>query len=99
MRRSINYIGAEMVFETEDAQAVSAEMMDRMHRDGKLVWVNSIIYNYKEQLSGGHSDDSALCESMEYGWGWLADRGFDLIQTDWPGMLINYLKETGRYYK
>ena len=70
-----------------------------MHRDGKLVWVNSIIYSYKEQLAGGHSDDSALCESMDYGWGWLADRGFDLIQTDWPGMLVSFLKESGRYYK
>ena len=70
-----------------------------MHRDGKLVWANSIIYNYKTQLSAGHSDDTALSESMDLGWGWLANKGFDLIQTDWPLMLINYLKEIGKYYK
>ena len=66
---------------------------------GKLVWVNSIIYDYRDQLSAGHSDDTALTESEEIGWGWLADRGFDFIQTDWPIMLINFLKSTGRYYR
>ena len=70
-----------------------------MHRDGKLVWVNSIIFDYKVQLSAGHSDDTALTESMELGWGWLADRGYDLIQTDWPLMLIEFLKKTNRYYR
>ena len=99
MKRNINYVGAEVLFKKDDSPLASEEFVDMMHRDGKLVWVNSIIYSYKEQLSGGHSDDSALCESMEYGWGWLADRGFDLIQTDWCGMLVDFLKETGRYYK
>ena len=99
MKKNINYIGAEVLFKKDNSRVASEEFIDMMHRDGKLVWVNSIIYSYKAQLSGGHSDDSALCESMEYGWGWLADRGFDLIQTDWTGMLINYLKESGRYYR
>ena len=99
MKRKINYIGAEVLFKKDDSHLATPEFIDMMHRDGKLVWVNSIIYSYKEQLAGGHSDDSALCESMDYGWGWLADRGFDLIQTDWCGMLVNYLKETERYYK
>lgn len=99
MNRNINYVGAEVLFKDDTNYLASPEFMDMMHRDGKLVWVNSIIYNYKTQLSGGHSDDSALTESEEYGWGWLADRGFDFIQTDWPLMLINFLKETGRYYR
>ena len=97
--RKINYVGAEVIFEKDDSPLASEAFMDMMHRDGKLVWVNSIIYNYKKQLAGGHSDDMALSESMEKGWGWLADRGFDFIQTDWPLMLINFLKETERYYK
>lgn len=99
MKRDINYIGAEVVFKDDTNYLATPEFIDMMHKDGKLVWVNSIIYDYKDQLSGGHSDDSALTESEEYGWGWLADRGFDFIQTDWPIMLINFLKETGRYYR
>lgn len=99
MKRNVNYVGVEVLFKNDDSVLATDEFFDKMHKDGKLVWVNSIIYNTKAQLSGGHSDDSALSDSMEYGWGWLGDRGFDIIQTDWPIMLINYLKETGRYYK
>lgn len=99
MNRGINYIGAEIVFNTEDAPAIAPAFMDQMHRDGKLIWANSILYNYKVQLAAGHSDDTALSEDPDRGWGWLADRGFDFIQTDWPQMLIDYLKATGKYYR
>ncbi len=99
MKKNINYMGAEVLFEKDDSYLASDEFIDMMHRDGKLVWVNSIIYDYKEQLSGGHSDDSALTVSEDFGWGWLADRGFDFIQTDWTMMLIDYLKRSGKYYR
>ena len=99
MNSGINYVGAEVLFKNDSSELASAEFIDMMHKDGKLVWVNSIIYDHKEQLAGGHSDDSALTESLDYGWGWLADRGYDFIQTDWPMMLIDYLKKTNRYYK
>jgi glycerophosphoryl diester phosphodiesterase len=99
MHRSIHYIGAEVLFKSEDCEVASPAFIEKMHKDGKLVWVNSIIYDYREQLSAGHSDDTALTESEEIGWGWLADRGFDFIQTDWPIMLIHFLKSTGRYYR
>lgn len=99
MKMNINYMGAEVLFENDNSYLASDEFIDMMHRDGKLVWVNSIIYDYKEQLAGGHSDDSALTVSEDYGWGWLADRGFDFIQTDWTMMLIDYLKRSGKYYR
>lgn len=99
MRRNINYVGAEVLFDDESDEVASPEFIDMMHGDGKLVWVNSIIYNYKAQLSAGHSDDTALTVGMDYGWGWLAKRGFDLIQTDWCGMLTSYLKERGLLYR
>ncbi len=99
MRRNINYMGVEVLFKKDDSYLATEEFIEGMHKDGKLVWVNSIIYNHAVQLSGGHSDDTALTYSMEYGWGWLADRGFDFIQTDWTMMLIQFLKETGRYYR
>lgn len=99
MKSNINYIGAEVLFENEDAFVASDEFIGLMHNDGKLVWVNSIIYDYKEQLSAGHSDDTAFTVNEDYGWGWLADKGFDMIQTDWAMMLIDYLKKSGKYYK
>ena len=98
-KRNINYVGVECCFKKDTAEVASEEFIEKMHRDDILVWANSILFSYKVQLAGGHSDDTALTESEEKGWGWLADRGFDMIQTDWPGMLIDYLKKTDRYYK
>ena len=92
MRRKINYIGAEVLFREESAEVASPAFLDRMHRDGKLVWVNAIIYNYREQLSAGHSDDRSLTGDPADGWGWFAKHGFDLIQTDWPLMMREYLE-------
>ena len=99
MHSGINYIGAEVLFDDDTAEVASLEFIDKMHRDGKLVWVNSIIYNYKAQLAGGHSDDAALTDDEDRAWGWLARRGFDFIQTDWTGMLVDYLKKNGLYYR
>ncbi|MEE1137253.1 MAG: glycerophosphodiester phosphodiesterase family protein [Acutalibacteraceae bacterium] len=99
MDMGINYIGAEVLFKKDDSYIASDEFIDMMHRDGKYVWMNAIIYDYKEQLSGGHSDDSALTVSEDYGWGWMADKGVDFIQTDWTMMLVDYLKRTDKYYK
>ena len=99
MNMGINYIGAEVLFKKDDSYLASDEFIDMMHRDGKYVWMNAIIYDYKEQLSGGHSDDSALTVSEDYGWGWMADKGVDFIQTDWTMMLVDYLKRTNKYYK
>lgn len=97
--RNINYIGAEVLFDREDHELCSAEYISKMHADGKLVWVNSLIYNCKAQLSARHSDDTAVAFDEERGWGWLADRNFDIIQTDWTLALKLFLERTGRRYK
>ena len=99
MRRNVNYVGIEALFYDDEDPIVSEHFMNTVHKDGKLMWVNSIIYDCQKQIAAGHSDDTALTESEDKGWGWLADRGFDLIQTDWPMMLIDYLKRSGKYLK
>ncbi len=95
----LNYVGVEVLFTSEDAEVASEGFRDRLHRDGKLLWGNAIIYNYKRQLSAGHSDDTALSGDPARGWGWLARHGFDVIQTDWPIMVKNYLEKEGLLYK
>ncbi len=95
-KRSINYVGTEVLFETEDAPVCSREYIDMMHADNKIVWANSIVYNYKAVLSAGHNDDVSMSENGELGWGWLADRGFDLIQTDFVHQCVTFLEKTGR---
>lgn len=99
MKSNINYIGTEILFRSDDAPIVQNDFIEKMHKDNKLIWFNSIIYNCKNQIAAGHSDDTALTKSEDEGWGWLADKGADFIQTDWPMMLIDYLKRTGKYYR
>ena len=99
MASSINYIGAEVLFASEEAEVASPAFIEKTHKDDKLIWVNSIIYDCTKQLTAGHSDDTALCQNMDLGWGWLAERGFDMIQTDWTGMMVQYLKEKKLLYR
>ena len=99
MRRKINYVGAEVLFDREDTEVGSQSYIDKLHRDGKLVWANAIIYNHRTQLAAGHNDDISAAGDPDHGWGWLADRGYDLIQTDWPLMMRLYLEETGRRFR
>jgi len=89
----INYVGAELVFAHEDAEIAQPEYIAQQQKKGRFLWVNAILYSYKVPLSAGHTDDVAVTGNPDHGWGWLVDRGFDVIQTDWPGMLREYLNK------
>lgn len=93
---NINFIGAEVVFAKEDSLLASAEYMEAHHKKGRILWVNSILYYYKAQLSGGHSDDVAMTGNPENGWGWLVDKGFDIVQTDWVLPLKHFIETRKR---
>ena len=97
-RKNINYIGSELLFTSEEDETASEAYLETLRRDGKLTWVNAIVYDYRAVLAAGHSDDAAILGDPEFGWGWCADR-FDIIQTDWIGSLSRYLEKTGRRYR
>lgn len=99
MQRNIRYVGVEALFKTEDSPVASREFLNSVHADGKIVWANSIVYNYHAVLNAGHNDDVSVTEDPEQGWGWLADRGFDLIQTDFIYHCRDFLEKTGRRTK
>lgn len=99
MKRNIRYVGIEAIFATEDSPVASRKFIDKLHADGKIVWANAIVYDYKKVLTAGHNDDISVTENPELGWGWLADRGFDLIQTDFIFQCRHFLEETGRRIK
>ncbi len=89
--RNINYIGAEVLFSRDDSPVARDEYIKFMHSNGLLVWGNAIVYDEKANISAGHTDDIALTQSMDKGWGWYREKGFDIIQTDWVQMLREYL--------
>ena len=49
------------------------------------------LVNGNFYLAGGHDDDASVLGHPEQGWGWLMDRGFDIIQTDWVLHCRRYL--------
>jgi len=96
LKRKLNFVGLEVLFATDDKPIASPEYIEWMHRNNLIVWANAIVYNYRAVLAGGHNDDISVVGRMDEGWGWLADRGFDIIQTDWPLPMIQYLEKTNR---
>ena len=91
LRRNIRYVGAEVIFDSEDDPVCAPEYIRAMHDKGLLVWANAIVYDHRAVISAHHTDDGALCGDPDAHWGWLLDRGFDIIQTDWCAMLKAYI--------
>lgn len=89
--KNIRYIGAEVLFETDNDKIVSDEYIQKMHKNRLVIFGNAIVYNYKANISAGHTDNLALSGDPDQGWGWFVKKGFDMIQTDWCLMLKNYL--------
>ena len=97
--RSIRFIGSEVLFADDKAAVASPEFIERRHKMGEILWCNSIVYNYRTVIAGGHSDDRAMQGDLEGSWGWIADRGFDLMQTDFVLEAGLFLEKTGRRVK
>lgn len=93
VEKGIHCIGAEVLFSQDDDFCCSAEYIKSMHDKGMILFVNAEVYDYKSIISAGHNDDTALSKDLYSGWGWLIDRGFDIIQTDWCGTLSKYITE------
>ncbi|MBR3768144.1 MAG: glycerophosphodiester phosphodiesterase family protein [Clostridia bacterium] len=93
IEEGVNCIGAEVLFTTESDKVCSKEYIEDMHSKGRIVWVNSIVYNHRAVLSAGHTDNIAVTGEKDRGWGWLIDKGFDIIQTDWCLMLKKYIED------
>ncbi|MBQ9117547.1 MAG: glycerophosphodiester phosphodiesterase family protein [Clostridia bacterium] len=93
--KKLNLVGAEILFADESKPIASEEYIRQMHDMGLLIWINPIVYNYKDVLCAGHNDDISIAGSPDDGWGWLAERGYDILQTDWTMQMRAYLEEKG----
>ena len=80
------------MFKTEQSPIVQEAYLEEQKKKGRVLWGKAILYSSRVPLAGGHSDDISLLENPAQGWGWLAQKGFDIIQTDWTGMVREYLK-------
>ncbi|MFT6335289.1 MAG: glycerophosphoryl diester phosphodiesterase [Halioglobus sp.] len=65
------------------------DYFDDIRKKGAGVWVNSLW----PQHNGGHDDEKAALDPSVYDW--FIDNAIDIIQTDRPQLLINYLRSKG----
>ena len=75
----------------EEDGVVQDDYVRYLHENGLLVWVNPIVYDERDVISAGHTDDAAFSRGTDYGWGWLIDKGADILQTDWLLPLKEYI--------
>lgn len=95
----LRYVGTEVLFSDDSSPFADPEFIEKEHQNGMLVWCNSIVYNHKKVLSANHSDDRAACGDLDGSYGWIADRGYDFLQTDRVLEAVQYLEKTGKLYR
>lgn len=92
-RKNINTVALELLFDSDAHPLVSAQNVCAWRERGLALWANTIVIDDKYVMSGGHTDTVALTQDKQAGWGALIDKGFTILQTDWPYFLREYLKK------
>jgi glycerophosphoryl diester phosphodiesterase len=75
----------EIVFSVDTSKVL--KKFSEIKSKGSRVWVNSLW----PSLNAGHEDDLAI-KNKEAIYGWYLKNGVNMIQTDRPQLLIDYLK-------
>jgi glycerophosphoryl diester phosphodiesterase len=82
----VDPIAYEIIYQTEEKLAESCALVAELNT---RCWVNTMW----EQLSPSHFDELAVREPEKH-WGKLIDLGVNIIQTDYPEELIEFLKDS-----
>lgn len=85
----------EVFLHKEQDELISSAFVDSLKARGIKLWVNALSLGEGCNMSAGHDDDLSVTVSPDQGWGWLIDRGVEVIQTDWPCELRAYLNKRG----
>lgn len=89
----IHYAGAELVFKTEQSPIVQEAYLEEQKK--KVVFYGATRFCIPAvcRWQEGILMIFHWLEDPAQGWGWLAQKGFDIIQTDWAMHCVNYLRE------
>lgn len=85
----------EFVFSTPTSSIIAPEILSKLKQKGILLWGNAIDIHEGGDLCAGFDDYISLTDDPEKGWGKLIEMGFDILQTDFPSALHNYLVKKG----
>lgn len=91
--RRINTVGMELIAPDRDHEFADAGYLSWLHGQGLFVLLCAINLSNRVPLFAGWDDEISVLGSPEHGWGRLIELGADIIQTDWPGLLVSYRDE------
>ncbi len=81
-------VAFELVFNSDTSKIIN--QFSEIKKSGSRVWVNTLW----PSLNAGHHDDLAVDEgNLKESWDWIIARGVNIIQTDRPAELLNYLRK------
>lgn len=82
-------VAFEIVFSKDTSKVIN--QFSQIKERGSRVWVNSLW----ESLNAGYDDDAAAYKNIDSIYGWYVEKGVNMIQTDRPELLLNYLRSKG----
>ncbi|MEP1487466.1 MAG: glycerophosphodiester phosphodiesterase family protein [Algibacter sp.] len=82
-----NYKPTAFEFIFKDEKSPVLNTFKTLRKNGSSVWVNSLW----ESLNAGYEDDMAL-KNPDSIYGWYIKKGVNMIQTDRPQLLLDYLR-------
>lgn len=87
----VNLVAEELIFDSMHHPLIEDEHIEYLHDNDILCWVNTIVYNHKDIISAGLTDDLAVLGDAKGVWGEFIARKIDIIQTDWVKELKDYI--------
>ena len=85
----------EILAAAESDEIYVKETLDWIHNHGMKVWCNSLSLGRRLVFGAGNDDLRSFRHGGDAGWGKLIEQGVDIIQTDWPFEVKQYLLEKG----
>lgn len=95
LSRNVNVVAFEVIFFDHNADTLDPAAQASWHERGVLLWANALRLMDDWNRSAWHDDNGAILDNPDDHWGWLVDHGFNIIQTDWPLLLNEYLVSRG----
>lgn len=88
----VNVVGVELIARDAADPFCDPALVADLQARGIAVFVNAIVLANRVPLFAGWDDEVSIFGDPADGWGRLRRLGADVIQTDWPGLLADYLE-------
>ncbi|MDO5676471.1 MAG: glycerophosphodiester phosphodiesterase family protein [Propionibacteriaceae bacterium] len=91
----LNTVVLELIADSPEHTFCDDGYLRELRSRNVLLLGNALTLASGPPLYAGHDDDISITVGPEAGWGVLMDKGFDLIQTDWPALVSAHLRDRG----